>query len=144
MQVAGSVAFPVPLPIVSLWACCAKQKRSTQGSGMQVGSRCSRSSADCAHGPEAGMLQNPDAFVHRVGRSARMGRKGQAVVFLAPSEQTYTKFLRLRKVRCLILSHAPLPTPALAFVTAHSCHSLHTGSASLAPPQDEEDGSTPG
>ena len=42
--------------------------------------------------------QNPDAFVHRVGRTARMGRSGQALVLLLPHEASYVEFLRLRKV----------------------------------------------
>ena len=42
--------------------------------------------------------QDPDAFVHRVGRSARMGARGRALILLTPSEQAYVGFLRLRKV----------------------------------------------
>ncbi|KAK9791145.1 hypothetical protein WJX73_001123 [Symbiochloris irregularis] len=42
--------------------------------------------------------QDPDAFVHRVGRSARMGRPGRGLILLAPSEQPYVKFLLVRKV----------------------------------------------
>ena len=53
--------------------------------------------ADQAH-TELSVLQNPDAFVHRVGRSARMGRAGSALIFLTPSEGTYPKFMQLRKV----------------------------------------------
>jgi len=43
--------------------------------------------------------QDPAAFVHRVGRTARMGREGSALVFLSPnSEASYVDFLRLRGV----------------------------------------------
>jgi hypothetical protein len=42
--------------------------------------------------------QDPAAFVHRVGRTARMGRSGYALVYLLPTEVAYVELLRLRKV----------------------------------------------
>jgi len=33
--------------------------------------------------------QDPNVFIHRVGRTARMGKKGTAVVFLTPEEEAY-------------------------------------------------------
>ncbi|XP_058075129.1 DEAD-box ATP-dependent RNA helicase 18 [Magnolia sinica] len=42
--------------------------------------------------------QDPNVFVHRVGRTARMGRPGSAIVFLLPKEDSYVEFLRLRRV----------------------------------------------
>lgn len=30
--------------------------------------------------------QDPDTFVHRIGRSARMGREGNALAFIMPHE----------------------------------------------------------
>ncbi|KAM1029002.1 hypothetical protein ACFX13_042279 [Malus domestica] len=42
--------------------------------------------------------QDPNVFVHRVGRTARMGRQGTAIVFLLPKEETYVEFLRIRRV----------------------------------------------
>lgn len=42
--------------------------------------------------------QDPDMFVHRVGRTARMGRQGSAIVFLMPKEEAYIEFLRIRRV----------------------------------------------
>jgi ATP-dependent RNA helicase DDX55/SPB4 len=42
--------------------------------------------------------QDPNSFVHRCGRTARMGREGMAMVFLTPEEETYVRFLELRKV----------------------------------------------
>lgn len=49
--------------------------------------------------------QDPSAFVHRVGRTARMGRSGNAVVYLLPHESSYVDFLRVRKIP---LQQAPL------------------------------------
>lgn len=42
--------------------------------------------------------QDPNVFVHRVGRTARMGREGNSVVFLLPKEEAYVEFLRRRSV----------------------------------------------
>ena len=36
--------------------------------------------------------------MHRVGRTARMGRSGSALVMLMPHEAAYVEFLQLRKV----------------------------------------------
>lgn len=37
------------------------------------------------------------SFVHRCGRTARMGQRGQALVMLLPSEVSYVEFLRLNQ-----------------------------------------------
>ncbi|KAL2634811.1 hypothetical protein R1flu_006290 [Riccia fluitans] len=42
--------------------------------------------------------QDPNVFVHRVGRTARMGRSGNALVYLLPKEDAYVEFLRIRRV----------------------------------------------
>ncbi|KAH7314717.1 hypothetical protein KP509_21G017700 [Ceratopteris richardii] len=42
--------------------------------------------------------QDPNVFVHRVGRTARMGRSGNALVFLLPKEDAYVEFLKIRRV----------------------------------------------
>ncbi|XP_011084868.1 DEAD-box ATP-dependent RNA helicase 18 [Sesamum indicum] len=42
--------------------------------------------------------QDPNVFIHRVGRTARMGRQGSAIVFLLPKEEAYIEFLRIRRV----------------------------------------------
>lgn len=42
--------------------------------------------------------QDPASFVHRCGRTARMGKSGNALILLTPQEESYVKFLELRKV----------------------------------------------
>ena len=43
--------------------------------------------------------QDPAAFVHRVGRTARMGREGAALLYLAPHEASYVRFLEVRHIK---------------------------------------------
>jgi len=40
---------------------------------------------------------NAEAFVHRCGRTARAGSKGQSLVFLLPNEESYVKFIALNQ-----------------------------------------------
>ncbi|PFH35958.1 DEAD/DEAH box helicase domain-containing protein [Besnoitia besnoiti] len=42
--------------------------------------------------------QNPDVFVHRVGRAARAGRSGNALLLLLPHEDAYLPFLANRGI----------------------------------------------
>lgn len=42
--------------------------------------------------------QDDKMFIHRVGRTARLGRQGSAVVFLLPKEEAYVQFLRIKNV----------------------------------------------
>ncbi|KAI0526943.1 hypothetical protein KFK09_002537 [Dendrobium nobile] len=42
--------------------------------------------------------QDPNVFVHRVGRTARIGRQGNAIVFIMPKEDAYVELLSLRRV----------------------------------------------
>lgn len=43
--------------------------------------------------------KDPSFFVHRVGRTARAGRSGQALVLLLPEEEAYVHFLGIHGVR---------------------------------------------
>ena len=45
--------------------------------------------------------QDPDTFVHRVGRTARMGREGAALSYLLPKEDAYVDFMKVRRVPLL-------------------------------------------
>jgi ATP-dependent RNA helicase DDX55/SPB4 len=42
--------------------------------------------------------QDPEAFIHRIGRTARIGKSGSALAFILSSEETYVEYLRVRKV----------------------------------------------
>jgi len=42
--------------------------------------------------------QDPSTFVHRIGRTARAGQSGQALVMNMPSEDSYLPFLRQRGI----------------------------------------------
>lgn len=42
--------------------------------------------------------QDPKAFVHRCGRTARLGRTGSALTLLSPNEEVYVDFMNIRKV----------------------------------------------
>lgn len=41
--------------------------------------------------------QDPKAYIHRVGRTARLGRPGKALLYLTPAEEAYVEFLRVKK-----------------------------------------------
>lgn len=56
--------------------------------------------------------QDPSNFVHRCGRTARMGRSGRAVALLTPQEDVFVELMKQRNVP-MALAPAPdgLGTP---------------------------------
>jgi hypothetical protein len=46
--------------------------------------------------------RDPDFFVHRVGRTARAGREGRALIFLLPEEDAYIHLLQGNKARARV------------------------------------------
>ncbi|KAM0034408.1 putative RNA helicase [Helianthus debilis subsp. tardiflorus] len=42
--------------------------------------------------------QDPNVFIHRVGRTARLGRQGSAIVLLLPKEEAYVEFLHIKRI----------------------------------------------
>lgn len=42
--------------------------------------------------------QNPDFFIHRIGRTARMNKVGESILFLQESEDTYIDYLRIKGI----------------------------------------------
>jgi len=60
--------------------------------------------------------KEPDFFVHRVGRTARAGRPGRALLLVQPKEEAYVEYLHSQRVPLepLALAPAPCGTDALA------------------------------
>ena len=75
----------------------------------QTDARSTHGNVDVAVVPKA-------AFVHRCGRTARLGRDGKALVLLHPLEDTYVNFLDIRKIPILPLASPPAPMATLAAV----------------------------
>ncbi|XP_002157158.1 ATP-dependent RNA helicase DDX55 [Hydra vulgaris] len=48
---------------------------------------------------------NVEAFVHRCGRTARMGNEGNALIFLLPNESSYIDFVRINQ-KCTLLDYS--------------------------------------
>jgi ATP-dependent RNA helicase DDX55/SPB4 len=56
----------------------------------------------------------PDFFIHRVGRTARAGNRGKALVLLTPHERKYVDFLVSRRVPIASLADAAAAAAAAA------------------------------
>jgi ATP-dependent RNA helicase RhlE len=73
----------------------------------------------------------PEQYVHRIGRTARAGREGIAIAFVAEDERAYLRQIeKLTRVKCAIqplpenflAEAARLPKPAQAMPTAQRRH----------------------
>ncbi|TPX30363.1 hypothetical protein SmJEL517_g06057 [Synchytrium microbalum] len=53
--------------------------------------------------------QDPKAFAHRCGRTARQGKEGAALAFLTKEEDAYLDFLRIRKIPTSEFDSSVLP-----------------------------------
>lgn len=53
---------------------------------------------------------NAESFVHRCGRTARIGNKGAALLLISPSEETYIEFLAINQ-KVILSQLPPLPSP---------------------------------
>ena len=42
---------------------------------------------------------SPTDYIHRVGRTARIGSQGRALIFISPSETKYVNVLNSHKIR---------------------------------------------
>eukprot|EP00158_Paraphelidium_tribonemae_P007324 Partr_v1_DN28201_c1_g1_i2_m76226 putative ATP-binding RNA helicase involved in the biogenesis of 60S ribosomal subunits. Required for the normal formation of 18S rRNA through the processing of pre-rRNAs at sites A0, A1 and A2, and the normal formation of 25S and 5.8S rRNAs through the processing of pre-rRNAs at sites C1 and C2 (By similarity) len=61
--------------------------------------------------------QDPQAFLHRCGRTARQGRSGEALVLIHPQEDAYLEFLRIRKVPIDEGRYQPFEIPDLPSIS---------------------------
>ena len=50
---------------------------------------------------------NAEAFVHRCGRTARIGNQGTAILFLLPTEDAYVNFIELNQKVALLAKDPP-------------------------------------
>ena len=57
---------------------------------------------------------DPSQYIHRVGRSARAGKRGRSLIFLTPKEESFVDFLKLRKVPLLEISSDEKCSPVVS------------------------------
>ena len=61
--------------------------------------------------------QDPQAFLHRCGRTARQGKSGQALVFIHEHEDAYIEFMKLKKIPLESVSIENSTCPKLGSIT---------------------------
>ncbi len=77
---------------------------------------------------------DPSQYIHRVGRSARAGKFGSSLIFLAKKEESFIDFLRMRKVPIQEISNEERCSPATSIVQKEG------GESESESNQQEEDG----
>jgi ATP-dependent RNA helicase DDX55/SPB4 len=68
----------------------------------------------------------PETFIHRIGRTARMGRSGTSLVLLSPQEQDYVIFMKNENV-----DMSPFPEPLVVEGVEESQQTRGSASAAL-------------
>lgn len=68
--------------------------------------------------------QDPQAFLHRCGRTARQGRSGKAIVFLLPQENSYIDFLTYKKIPITAETPPPITPTEYPPITLPSFYQL--------------------
>ena len=72
----------------------------------------------------------PDNYVHRIGRTARAGREGEAIAFCSPEEGNLLRQIeKLMKIEIPVASGTPPTAPARASDTARQRSGRNGGSA---------------
>jgi len=71
--------------------------------------------SDLTHVINFSLPQELESYVHRIGRTGRAGKKGTAILFIAPSESYRVK--RLQKITNVLLQEIPVP-PKEAIIQA--------------------------
>jgi len=78
----------------------------------------------------------PESYVHRIGRTARAGAKGVALAFCSPDERTYLRDIeRLTRRPLLVENYEPLPRSASPEPRPAANHRPHTQGRTGAPHQ---------
>ena len=62
---------------------------------------------DLTHVINYSIPQNPEAYIHRIGRTGRAGRNGTAITFITPSE--FRKLMRIQQKTKVEIRHEKLP-----------------------------------